>query len=66
MLSKSHGYSFESTEQVSLSFDFAFEITKLDDGELHFKIKPDDSEYNFEVKGKASVHADNVLVGTGN
>lgn len=51
------------SEKVHLSFDFGFEVKKLDDGELHILMKPDDSTYNFDIKGKATVHADNILVG---
>ncbi|KAJ8723384.1 hypothetical protein PYW08_003296 [Mythimna loreyi] len=50
-------------ENVQLSFDFATEIKKLDDGEIHIIIVPEDSSYDFEVKGKVTVQADNILVG---
>ncbi|KAJ8716583.1 hypothetical protein PYW07_003210 [Mythimna separata] len=50
-------------EQITLNFDFGFELKKLDDGEVYIQIKPDDSTNSFEVKGKATVHADNILVG---
>ncbi|KAJ8716582.1 hypothetical protein PYW07_003209 [Mythimna separata] len=50
-------------ENVHLSFNFATEFKKLDDGEIHVLMKPEDSSYDFEVKGKVTVHADNVLVG---
>lgn len=46
-----------------MTFDFAYEIKKMDDGELHFLIKPEESTYDFEVKGKTTLHADNVLIG---
>lgn len=46
-----------------MSFDFAFEVKKLEDGELHIQFKPDDFKYEFEVKGKATFSADNLLVG---
>lgn len=54
---------FFFTEKLKLDLDFAFEVKKLDDGELHFTLIPDEANYSFEILDKATFSADNMFVG---
>nr|XP_021192085.2 uncharacterized protein LOC110377489 [Helicoverpa armigera] len=49
--------------KVKLNLDFAFEVKKLDDGELHFQVDPEDSVYTFEVLDKITFSGDSLFVG---
>uniref|UniRef100_A0A2A4K5N7 Uncharacterized protein n=1 Tax=Heliothis virescens TaxID=7102 RepID=A0A2A4K5N7_HELVI len=50
-------------DKVKLNLDLAFEVKKLDDGELHTLVIPEDSTYTFEVLEKVTFSADNLFIG---
>lgn len=52
------------TDKVKLDVDVAYEVIKNDNGDIRFKLKPEDNTYTFEFLEKVTFAADNVFIGS--
>uniref|UniRef100_A0A2H1W2X3 SFRICE_022413 n=1 Tax=Spodoptera frugiperda TaxID=7108 RepID=A0A2H1W2X3_SPOFR len=51
-------------DKVKLDVDVAYEVIKNDNGDIRFKLKPEDNTYTFEFLEKVTFAADNVFIGS--
>lgn len=52
------------TDKVKLDVDVAYEVIKNENGDIRFKLKPEDNTNTFEFLEKVTFAADNVFIGS--